>query len=126
MKVSLLEETYGVCRLPSNTRIPEWTERQTKQTFLSITQTSEELSIVCPMQWIPSGVQCERDWKCIKIIGPLDFNQIGVISSMSGALAQHSIPLFVISTYDTDYLFVKEDNIVKTKQILEQNKHIFC
>ena len=120
-----MNETFGVCRLSPNTPIPDWAERQTEQKFVSITQTSEELSIVCPMRSIPDGVECEKPWKCIKIIGPLDFGQIGIISSLTAPLAQNSIPVFIISTFNTDYIFVKDNYILKVKQILLQSKHIF-
>ncbi|SHK25281.1 hypothetical protein SAMN02745163_03495 [Clostridium cavendishii DSM 21758] len=114
LTMKLLEEKYGVCRLEKEAIIPEWASRDE---FFSITKTSDELSIVCLERDIPMDTVCERGWRILKIEGPLDFSLIGIMASISSILAQKGISIFAISTYDTDYILVKNtdvDNAVET------------
>ena len=108
LTMKLLKETYGVCRLDNNELIPEWVQ---KSSFFSITRTSDELSIVCSLENIPNGIKCEKEWRILKIEGPLDFSLIGILASISTILAQRGISIFAISTYDTDYILVKNSDI---------------
>jgi hypothetical protein len=108
LTMKLLKEKYGVCRLDKNELIPEWAQ---KSNFFSITRTSDELSIVCSQKDIPSGIKFEGDWKILKIEGPLDFSLVGILASISRILAQKGISIFAISTYDTDYILVKDDDM---------------
>lgn len=114
LTMKLLKEKYGVCRLYKAELIPEWTK---SSNFLSITRTDEELSIVCSQESIPEDIKCEKDWRILKILGPLDFSLIGILASVSRVLAQNRISIFAISTYDTDYILVRSkdiDNAVKS------------
>jgi hypothetical protein len=114
LTMKLLKEKYGVCRLDKAELIPEWTKNSK---FLSITRTDEELSIVCSQESIPEDIKCEKDWRILKILGPLDFSLIGILASISRVLAQNGISIFAISTYDTDYILVRSkdiDNAVKS------------
>jgi len=108
LTMKLLKEKYGVCRLNKNELIPEWAQNSD---FFSITKTCDELSIVCSQDDIPNDIQCEKDWKILKIEGPLDFSLIGILASISTILAQKGISIFAISTYDTDYILVKNKDI---------------
>ena len=108
LTMKLLKETHGVCRLDKNELIPEWAQ---KSDFFSITRTSDELSIVCSQKDIPSGIKFEGDWKILKIEGPLDFSLVGILASITAILAQKRISIFAISTYDTDYILVKDKDI---------------
>ena len=108
LTMKLLKEKYGVCRLDKTELVPEWAQ---KSDFFSITRTSDELSIVCSEDYIPSGVRFEGDWKILKIEGPLDFSLIGILASISTILSQKGISIFAISTYDTDYILVKNNDM---------------
>ena len=108
LTMKLLKEKYGVCRLNKNELIPEWAQNSD---FFSITKTCDELSIVCSQNDIPNDIQCEKDWKILKIEGPLDFSLIGILASISTILAQKGISIFALSTYDTDYILVKNKDI---------------
>jgi len=108
LTMKLLKEKYGVCRLNKNDLIPEWAQNCD---FFSITKTCDELSIVCSQDDIPNDIQFEKDWKILKIEGPLDFSLIGILASISTILAQKGISIFAISTYDTDYILVKNKDI---------------
>lgn len=106
--MKLLKEKYGVCRLDVTELIPEWAQNRG---FFSITRTSDELSVVCAQDNIPNDIKCEKDWRVLKIEGPLDFALIGILASISTVLAQKGISIFAISTYDTDYILVKNKDI---------------
>jgi len=108
LTMKLLKEKYGVCRLDKNDLIPEWSQTSD---FFSIARTSDELSIVCSQDNIPNDIKCEKDWRILKIEGPLDFSLIGILSSISTILARKGISIFAISTYDTDYILVKDKDI---------------
>lgn len=108
LTMKLLNNKYGVCRLDKNELIPTWPQNSD---FFSITKTSDELSIVCSQDDIPDDIKCEKDWRMLKILGPLDFSLIGILSSISTILAQKGISIFAISTYDTDYILVKNKDI---------------
>lgn len=108
LTMKLLNDKYGVCRLDKSELIPGWAQNSD---FFSITKTSDELSIVCSQDDIPDDIKCEKDWRMLKILGPLDFSLIGILSSISTILAQKGISIFAISTYDTDYILVKNKDI---------------
>ena len=76
--------------------------------FHAIVRTAEELSIVCAEQAVPPGVICQRGWRGLKVAGPLDFALTGVLASLAGPLAEAAVSIFAISTYDTDYLLIRE------------------
>lgn len=118
LNLTLLENRFGICRLERDIPIPEWAENEG---FCSITRTAEELSIVCPEENIPSGIICEKDWKCLKLEGPLDFSLIGILARISTLLAEEKISIFVISTYDTDYIMIKENDIRPAIEKLSAN-----
>lgn len=115
-----LKEKYGVCRLDNTALIPDWSRNNE---FLSITKTSDELSIVCPQDNIPNDIKCEKNWRILKVEGPLDFSLIGILASISTTLAQKGISIFAISTYDTDYILVKEKDFDSTVNALSYKGH---
>ena len=103
-QLTLLPNSFAICRLDANAGVPTWA---TTGEFLSITRTADELSIVCLQSLLPDGVQCERDWRCFKLAGPIPFSTVGVLASLVQPLAEAGISVFAISTFDTDYLLVK-------------------
>ena len=105
----------AVCRFPPDADVPRWIGIRG---FTSVTRTSEELSVVCRQDHVPGNVRAELEWALIKIQGPLQFGLTGLLDSLLGPLAKAGIPVFTISTYDTDYLMVKVDNLEKAMQIL--------
>ncbi|WP_026884752.1 ACT domain-containing protein [Clostridium akagii] len=108
LTLKLLKEKYGVCRLSAEESIPKWGKNSP---FYSITKTVDELSIVCYEDCIPRDIKCEKDWRVLKVQGTLDFSLIGIISSISTILAHEKISIFAISTFDTDYILVKDKDI---------------
>ena len=108
MKINILPSTYSICRLSPNSQIPNWTH---KGSFVSITKTTEELSVVCEESQVPSDVKAESDWRILKVEGPLDFSLTGILSRISTCLAKAKISIFAISTFDTDYIMVKSSSL---------------
>ena len=116
-KLQLLPHTYAVCRLGKDAPAPDW---GTRGLFSSITRTEEELSVVCAEAQVPGGVRREGGWRVLKVQGPLDFSLTGVLASLTGPLAREGISVFALSTYDTDYLLVKEEKLEKAIQALRE------
>lgn len=118
--LTLLPATFAVCRLEPGASIPAWA---ITGTFFSITRTTDEFSIVCNQADVPEGVRCERGWRCFKLAGPIPFSTVGVLASLVTPLADAGISVFVISTFDTDYLLVKEGDVEKAVETLCQAGH---
>lgn len=118
LTLKLLKEKYGVARLNKESEIPTWVF---KGEFYSITKTEDELSIVSLEENIPLDIKCEKHWRILKIQGPLDFSLVGILSKISSLMAENSISIFAISTYDTDYILIKENNIEKAINVLQKD-----
>lgn len=116
LRIKIFNEVLGVCKLDNNAEIPNWA----KGDFLSITRTSNELSIVCGQENIPEHVKCERGWRYFMLNEQLDFSLVGILSFLSGILARQGISIFAVSTYDTDYILVKEKDLDLAVRVLAQ------
>ncbi len=117
-KISLeaLPIKLAICRLKTNAPIPDWA---LKHSFFSITRTDDELSIVCPESHVPKGIKAEKGWAVLKVQGPLDFGLTGILSSLLTPLAENKISVFALSTYDTDYILIKEHALEEALEILK-------
>lgn len=120
LRLLVLEDTFAVCRLSSNASVPPWA---TAGGFFSISRTAEELSVVCRQDAIPEGVLSERGWRCLRVEGTIPFSVIGVLASLTGPLAEAGVSVFAVSTFDTDYLLVKEAHWDKTVAALRRHGH---
>jgi uncharacterized protein len=116
----LLPGAYAVCRLDPNAGLPAWAG---KGEFVSVTRTPRETSVVCPQEQVPAGVVGERDFRVLRVQGSLDFSLTGVLDSMVGPLAAEKIAVFTISTYETDYLLIREEALARTVEILIRSGH---
>lgn len=123
-KLKLLHELYAVCRFPPSmaTKLPLWAQElhtSSSSSISSITKTSKEVSVLCDQSSIPSSfilenqATTEPNWKCLEVQGPLDFSLIGILYRISKVLADAGISIFAISTFDTDYIFIKNDQCKK-------------
>lgn len=116
----LVDGTFAVCRLSSDALIPSWA---TAGPFFSITRTPDELSVVCGESAVPEGVACERGWRGLRVAGALPFTAVGVLASLTAPLAGAGISVFPVSTFDTDYLLVKEAGLERAIAALRQAGH---
>ncbi len=121
MNLTILSNSLAVAQLPIESNIPEWA---LQSEFISITKTAEELSIVCDQDKIPAEVKTNRDWKAFKVQGPLDFSLTGILSSLAEPLAKAGISIFAISTFDTDYILVKKNDLANAVKVLTDNGNI--
>jgi len=106
LKFRWLTGAYAIVRLAPDAVVPDWA---TKGEFTSITRTGDELSVVCRADNLPRNVESPQHWMCLKLEGPFPFSQTGVLLSLIEPLSQKDIPIFAISTYDTDYVLTPEE-----------------
>lgn len=116
----MVQGGFAVCKLDKGSAIPAWA---TSGDFVSITRTSDELSIVCPEAVVPGGIQCEKGWRCLRVAGTMRFSIVGALASLVTPLAGAGISVFAISTFDTDYLLVKEQEFEKAEAELHEAGH---
>lgn len=121
MKLKLLESAFAVLKLEPSQNIPPWAV-QSEHFFIS--KTSDELSIICPEADVPTGVEASTGWRCFRVDGDLEFEQVGVVATVSKPIADAGISLFLVSTHDRDYVFVHEDNLEQAKQVYEANNFV--
>jgi uncharacterized protein len=121
LRFSLIAERFAICRLDPSVPVPEWALRPGK--LSSITRTSDELSIVCPDRNVPAEVKSEGDWACLRLEGPFPFSMTGVLASFIGPLSANKVPVFSVSTFDTDYVLIKEEFSRLAQSILQAEGH---
>ena len=120
MQLKLLNVEFAVCKLARAEQVP-W-EAQ----FVFVGKTDEELSLVCPVESVPMEcLQQERGWRCFRVEGPLNFTLVGILSKITGVLAERQIPVFAVSTFDTDYLLVRTDHLCQARTALELAGYTF-
>ena len=115
MELKKLEYKLTVCKLSHVNDIDMSSE------FYFIGKTDEELSLVCKTEDVPDKIIKRDDgWKCFRIQGVLDFSLIGILSKISGILADNGIGIFAVSTFNTDYILVKKENFEKAFKKLSE------
>ncbi len=120
LKFRKLSGIYAVVRLAPNAAIPDC---EGNGDFISITRTPDELSIVCRVENIPRSAKPSPRWICLKLEGPFPFSQTGVLLSFIEPLSKNGIPIFAVSTYDTDYVLIQEEFALPALKILQYAGH---
>jgi len=120
VRLSLLKGKLAICRLEKSAPIPDWLM---EGEFFTVSRAFDELSFVCPQESVPDGVRCNKNWRCLKVEGPLPFNMTGVLASIMVPLANAKVPVFVFSTYDTDYIMVRDDDLETALRALAGEGH---
>ena len=121
LSLEVLADVLAVARLEPLDPVPDWALRSS---FFSISKTTDELSIVCRQSDVPNGIKSERNWRALKVKGPLDFGLTGVLASVAQPLATAGVSIFAISTFDTDYVLVKQENLDKAISVLGMAGHL--
>ena len=106
--LSVLSETFTIHKLSPDASIPE---EILKSDNYSVSKTENELSVVCSEVIEVQSLQSSKGWKCIKVAGPLEFNLTGILAGISDILAKENISIFAISTFDTDYILVRTQEL---------------
>ncbi|MBE5960982.1 MAG: ACT domain-containing protein [Lachnospiraceae bacterium] len=116
MEMKRFEERFSVCK------VRDYSEVNLADKFLFVGKTDEELSLVCLTDTVPSNtIEREDGWRAMRIQGELDFSLIGILSKISTILADNKIGIFAVSTYNTDYILVKEENYERALGLLKDN-----
>lgn len=122
MELDLHATLLAVCRLPAEDAVPKWAD-QGLQPLVSITRTADELSVVLPQAEVPSDVQAALGWRALSARGPLPFHLTGILASLAVPLAEAGVPIFALSTHDTDWLLVRHDRVGDACAALEAAGH---
>jgi hypothetical protein len=109
---------FAICRLLAAADVPAWAAAGSGQSLVNITRTEHELSIVVPQEVVPEGVQSQRGWVAMRVAGKLDMKSVGVLARLTSALADAEVPVFTISTFDTDVLLVKSPDVGRALEAL--------
>jgi len=119
LRLSLLPGRYSVWKLPPEAPLPACSG----EGLFSVTRTPDEVSVVSREEHVPAGVRCEKAWRCLAVAGPLAFELTGVLESLAAPLAAAAVSVFALSTYETDYLLVKETQLGQAIAALETAGH---
>lgn len=113
MKIQKIAYNFSVCKITNLSEIDY------EQEYFFIGKTDEEISLVCMTEKVPGNTTEREDgWKAFKIQGILDFSLIGILAEIATLLAENEIGIFAVSTYNTDYILVKEENYSKALKAL--------
>jgi hypothetical protein len=114
LRMDALGQEFSVCK------VADYTQINLESPFVFTGSTDEEKSLVCPTELVPlNTVERDDGWKALRIIGMLDFSLVGILARISNILAENSIGIFAVSTFNTDYIFVKRFNFDKAIKALE-------
>ena len=108
LRFFLLAGQMSICRLDATSMVPDWA---VEGGFFSVTRTDDELSMVCPEEVVPDEARSEGGWRMLKLEGPFEFSEVGVLASVAAPLAEAGVGIFAVSTFDTDYVLVKEEQL---------------
>jgi hypothetical protein len=120
LRVARVPGRFAVCRLSPDAEIPPWAQGGS---FVSITRTAEELSIICEEARLPPDAMAERDFAAVRVAGTLEPTLVGVLVSLAIPLAAADIPILAIGTYDTDYVLVRCADLPRATDALRGAGH---
>jgi hypothetical protein len=122
LTVGVRPGAYVVLRLPAAAPVPAGLLDATDG-LVSVTRTADELSVVCPADVAVPADQVEAGWRLLTVRGPFEFTLTGIMSALASALAAAGVSLFALSTYDTDHLLVKDDDLARAVAALREAGH---
>ncbi len=116
MNIECINIDFTVCKVNDLSKV------NFDSDFIFVSKTDDELSVVCPITDIPTNTIYREDgWRALRIVGTLDFSLVGIIAKISTLLSENQIPVFVISTYNTDYILIKKEKEARTIEILSKS-----
>jgi hypothetical protein len=121
LALDVLPGRFAVCRLSADAAVPA---ALLARPLVSVTRTPAELSIVCAEESAPADARSEPGWRCLRVRGPLAFDLVGVVAALVAPLAAAGVSVFVVSTFDTDYLLVKEASLPAARAALSGAGHV--
>ena len=119
MDIKVIDKEFAVCK------INDVTEVNFNAEFCFVGKTDEELSLVCSSEFIPKNtIVCDSGWRAFRIEGILDFSLTGILAGAADILANAKIPIFAVSTYNTDYILIKNEFFQKALDVLKENNYV--
>ena len=116
MQIKIINTDFTVCK------VEDFTQVNFDDEFVFISKTDEENSLVCSSGFTPQNTtEYEKGWRCFRIEGVLDFSLVGILAKISSLLADNLIPIYAVSTFNTDYILVKKEHFDKAILTLSQN-----
>ena len=122
LTLTVFEETFTIHKFAPSTSIPEVVS---DCSFYSVSKTREELSLICPGDLSVQSEKSSPNWKCLKVVGPLDLNLTGLIAGLSNTMEKVKISIFAISTFETDYLLIQKEELETAKSALKSAGYMF-
>ena len=120
MTIELLAGPLSVCRLAADAPMPAWA---ITGPFFTVTRSADELSIICATDHVPVGVTASGGWRALKIVGPFDLDEVGVLVRVAAPLAAAGVSILPIATYDTDYVLVRASQLPAAVAALRRDGH---
>jgi hypothetical protein len=110
LHVSVLPDEMAVARLPAGSDLPSLPAAR-DGVLVSITVTSEEVSLIAPVDLVPEGAESDQGWRALKVEGPLKLDQVGLLASLLDPLMAAQVSVVALSTFETEYVMVKEEQL---------------
>ena len=120
LALSVLPAPLAIVRLDPAAPVPGWAWFGE---LCVVSRSADELSVLCSAAAVPPDAQAERGWRALKVEGPLDFSLTGVLASLAAPLADERISIFALSTYDTDYVLVRDEDLAGACEALRAAGH---
>ncbi|MGH2341458.1 ACT domain-containing protein [Segnochrobactraceae bacterium EtOH-i3] len=122
LKLRMIPGRYAVARLPPEAPVPAWVAGPG---FRAVVWAEDELTLVCAEARVPAEVEAERDWVCLRTLGPFDFQASGIVHALIGPLSTNGIGVFVVCTFDGEHLLVAARDATRARTLLEAAGHVF-
>lgn len=113
--LNLLDGRYAICCLPADAGLPDWAQ---PDHLLSVSWRVQECSMICAERYVPPDAKAERGWRVMEVQGPLDFNEVGILDALLYPLAQAQVAVFVLSTFETDLILVRDAQLERAEKAL--------
>jgi hypothetical protein len=121
LKLVVLPGSYAICRIDASAGVPMLP--LSSDGFWSLTQTTDEISLVCLEEHVSDDARAEPGWFVLRVEGPFAFSETGILSSVLRPLSEAAIGIFAVSTFDTDYVLVKREDMGRASQVLRDAGH---
>ncbi len=122
MDLELLPAELAICRLGATEPMPKWA----RGALVAFVRTGEELSVVCDSASMPDGLDCSRGWRAIRVAGTMDLSLTGVLARLLVPLGDAEVPIFAVSSFDTDYVLVPASRLEQARETLTSAGHEFA
>jgi hypothetical protein len=117
--VEVLPAELAICRLEPGEQVPAWA----RGGLVATVRTGDEYSVVCDAEEMPEGIDCSKGWRALRVAGTLDLSLTGVLARLLAPLAEEEVPIFAVSSFDTDYVLVPSTRLDDARQALARAGH---